>query len=126
MLRRSSSGAQIAVILGLVILLGVDHPTAASNAPDRPNIVYILADDLGYGDVRCFNPAGTIPTPHLDRLAAQGMRFTDAHSGSAGAQHTTAVFTQFVGAPEPTGATRARHIPRSTSLRVHHCVPSSV
>lgn len=49
----------------------------------RPNIVYILCDDLGYGDVRCLNPKGKIATPHLDRLAAQGMIFTDAHSGSA-------------------------------------------
>src|SRR5215468_4353259 len=49
----------------------------------RPNIVYILADDLGYGDVRCLNPSGKIATPNLDRLAAAGMAFTDAHSGSA-------------------------------------------
>src|SRR5215468_9325322 len=49
----------------------------------RPNIVYILADDLGCGDVRCLNPSGKIATPNLDRLAAQGMTFTDAHSGSA-------------------------------------------
>ncbi|MBM4001040.1 MAG: arylsulfatase [Planctomycetes bacterium] len=54
-------------------------------AADRelPNIVLILADDLGYGDVRCLNARGKIPTPHLDRLAAEGMTFTDAHSGSA-------------------------------------------
>jgi arylsulfatase A len=50
----------------------------------RPNIVYILADDFGYGDLRALNPErGKIPTPHLDRLASQGMRFTDAHSGSS-------------------------------------------
>ncbi|HXG13199.1 MAG TPA: exo-alpha-sialidase [Gemmataceae bacterium] len=49
----------------------------------RPNIVYILADDLGYGDVKCFNPEGKIPTPHMDKLAADGMIFTDAHSGSS-------------------------------------------
>lgn len=47
-----------------------------------PNIVVILADDLGYGDIGAYNPASKIPTPHLDRLAAEGMRFTDAHSGS--------------------------------------------
>lgn len=50
---------------------------------NHPNIIYILADDLGYGDVGCNNPASRIPTPHLDRLAAQGMRFTDAHAGSS-------------------------------------------
>jgi len=52
-------------------------------AQDRPNIVYILADDLGYGDVRCLNPESKIPTPSMDSLAAEGMTFTDAHSGSA-------------------------------------------
>lgn len=49
----------------------------------RPNIVYVLADDFGYGDAKCFNPDAKIPTPHIDRLAGEGMRFTDAHSGSA-------------------------------------------
>ncbi|MCA9222581.1 MAG: sulfatase-like hydrolase/transferase [Planctomycetales bacterium] len=55
--------------------------SAAAN--DRPNIVYILADDLGYGDVRCLNPEGKIATPNLDRLAADGVIFTDAHSSSS-------------------------------------------
>jgi arylsulfatase A len=50
---------------------------------DLPNIVYILADDLGYGDVSCYNPDSKIETPHIDRLAAEGMRFTDAHTPSA-------------------------------------------
>lgn len=49
----------------------------------KPNIVYILADDMGYGDMRCNNPASKIPTPNLDRLAEQGMRFTDAHAPSS-------------------------------------------
>lgn len=49
----------------------------------RPNIVYILADDMGYGDLSCLNKDSKIHTPHLDRLAGEGMIFTDAHSGSA-------------------------------------------
>ena len=49
----------------------------------QPNIIYILADDMGYGDMGCNNPGSKIPTPHLDRLAAQGMRFTDAHASSS-------------------------------------------
>ncbi len=59
--------------------------TAASAAPNaaRPNIVYILCDDLGYGDVSALNPQGKIRTPNIDRLAREGMTFTDAHSGSS-------------------------------------------
>ena len=49
-------------------------------AAERPNILLILADDLGHGDVGCFNSESKIVTPNLDRLATQGMRFTDAHS----------------------------------------------
>ncbi len=48
----------------------------------RPNIVILYADDMGYGDLGVQNPESRIPTPHLDRLAAQGARFTDAHSSS--------------------------------------------
>ena len=58
--------------------------SAAAGAGPKPNIVYILCDDLGYGDVHCLNPGrGKIVTPNLDRLAAEGMVFTDAHSGSS-------------------------------------------
>ncbi|NBV79923.1 MAG: arylsulfatase, partial [Verrucomicrobia bacterium] len=59
-------------------------PAVAEAAPDprRPNIVVILADDLGYGDVGCYNPESKIPTPNLDRLAKTGVRFTDAHAPS--------------------------------------------
>jgi arylsulfatase A len=54
------------------------------HAAEKPNIVLIYADDLGYGDVQCYNPdRGKIRTPHIDRLASEGMRFTDAHSSSA-------------------------------------------
>ncbi len=56
----------------------------AARAADKPNIVYLLADDLGYGDVQVLNPKrGKIATPQLDRLSAQGMTFTDSHSGSS-------------------------------------------
>lgn len=48
----------------------------------QPNIVFIMADDMGYGDVGCFG-ATRVPTPNMDRLAEEGMRFTDAHSSSA-------------------------------------------
>ncbi len=48
-----------------------------------PNIVYVLADDMGWGDVSCNNPKGKIPTPNIDRLAAEGIRFTAAYAGSA-------------------------------------------
>ncbi len=63
----------VAVFALLAFLCGQSHA-----AP--PNILLILADDLGYGDVRCYNAEAKVATPHLDRLAAQGMRFTDAHS----------------------------------------------
>ncbi|GAB5559977.1 MAG: arylsulfatase [Synoicihabitans sp.] len=52
------------------------------SAIDRPNIVIIYADDMGYGDLNIQNPESKIPTPHLDQLAREGMRFTDAHSSS--------------------------------------------
>lgn len=48
-----------------------------------PNILYILADDLGYGDVSCFNPQSKWLTPQIDRLAREGISFTDAHSASS-------------------------------------------
>ncbi len=73
-------------ILNLLIALLL-MPLAAIHAAEtkstKPNIVVILADDLGYGDVQCYNPErGKIPTPGIDKLATQGMRFTDGHSSS--------------------------------------------
>src|SRR5215475_4714920 len=70
---------------GLVCALGLFClPAAAVPAQaDRPNIIIILADDLGYGDLGCYNPQSKIPTPRLDALAGQGLRFTDAHAPAA-------------------------------------------
>jgi arylsulfatase A-like enzyme len=55
----------------------------AQKPSPKPNILYILADDLGWGDLRCYNPQSAVPTPNADRLAAQGVRFTDMHSPSS-------------------------------------------
>jgi arylsulfatase A len=57
--------------------------TAAVAAPTPPNIVFIIADDMGFGDPGCYNPQSKIPTPHMDKLAADGLRFTDAHTPAA-------------------------------------------
>lgn len=54
----------------------------AADASPKPNIVVILADDLGYGDVSCYNAQSKVPTPRIDQLAREGMRFIDAHSPS--------------------------------------------
>lgn len=55
----------------------------AATAGEKPNIILVMADDLGYGDPQCYQADSKIPTPHIDRMAAEGMRFTDAHSPSA-------------------------------------------
>lgn len=59
----------------------VSGPLALAASP-KPNIIFILADDVGYGDLGCYG-ATRIKTPNLDRLAAEGLRFTDAHAASA-------------------------------------------
>lgn len=84
--RSSLSPSVIAfwVLLGVSAIAPSLRAQSAGPGGAKPNIVYILADDMGYGDVQNLNQArGRIKTPHLDRLAAQGMTFTDAHSGSS-------------------------------------------
>lgn len=69
----------------LLLLLPWGAQAAFSAEPESgklPNVLILYADDLGYGDLGCYNPKSKIPTPHLDRLASQGMRFADAHSSS--------------------------------------------
>ncbi len=76
-LRESGVGITIGLAFSLCFI--VMQATLAAG-PAHPNVVFILADDLGYGDIACYNRESKIATPNIDRLAAQGMRFTDAHS----------------------------------------------
>lgn len=62
------------------LLLALTSP-AAAESPSKPNILFILADDLGYGDLSCYGQQ-KVPTPNIDRLAAEGLRFTDFYAGS--------------------------------------------
>ena len=64
----------------LCLLSGTLDAAEGPRTSPRPNIVFILADDLGYGDLGCYNRDSKVPTPRLDRLAAEGLRFSDAHA----------------------------------------------
>ena len=66
----------------LLVFLIMAFLSCSKKEPKQPNIIIIYADDMGYGDLNCQNPNSKIPTPHLDQLASEGMRFTDAHSSS--------------------------------------------
>lgn len=79
-LRITSIGTVILHLIRITLLISV---ALTATAADRPNVIVILADDLGLGDLSCYNPESKIPTPHADRLASEGMRFTDAHTPSA-------------------------------------------
>lgn len=71
----------IGLFLFLLVFLGCTSKETTSET--LPNVIYILADDLGYGDVSFYNPKSKIRTPYLDQMAREGMRFTDMHSTSA-------------------------------------------
>jgi arylsulfatase A-like enzyme len=68
--------------LSFLILVFIAFISCKVDKTEKPNIVIIYADDMGYGDLNCQNPNSKIPTPYLDKLASEGMRFTDAHSSS--------------------------------------------
>jgi len=77
-------GTAAGLLLGLGLAACAPAPRGGpADAPAPPHVVLVLADDLGWGDPGSYNPESEIPTPHLDRLAAEGIRFTDAHSPSA-------------------------------------------
>ena len=67
----------------IAILIALTASCTSTVDTSRPNIVYILADDLGYGDLSCLNKDSKIKTPYLDSMAAEGMYFSDAHSNSS-------------------------------------------
>src|SRR3954466_5353191 len=80
-LRRLFAG----LVLVAVFVSGASKSSRAADAAvePRPNIVYILCDDLGYGDVHALNAEAKVATPNIDSIARDGMTFIDAHSGSA-------------------------------------------
>jgi len=70
------------LILAAIFAVAVLFSQPSSADVQRPNVIIVLADDMGYGDVSACNPQSKIPTPHIDRLAREGMMFTDGHSSS--------------------------------------------
>jgi arylsulfatase A-like enzyme len=71
-------------LMYVAVCFGSPNPAAANEAAtyqsSQPNIILILADDLGYGDLSCYNDQAKVATPNIDSLARSGLRFTDAHS----------------------------------------------
>ena len=70
------------VFLATLLFSGIIVQTTAQTRQARPNIIYIMADDLGYGNLTCYNPGGRVPTPNLDAMARQGTRFSRFYAGS--------------------------------------------
>ena len=68
-------------LLPIILFFGCNNPK--NNEKGKPNIIFILADDLGYGDISCFNENSKISTPNIDKLGGEGAMFTDAHTSSA-------------------------------------------
>ncbi|MBN2271261.1 MAG: sulfatase-like hydrolase/transferase, partial [Sedimentisphaerales bacterium] len=83
-LRRGTAMRRMCLLVGIIVasssLAGVTERGAAS---ERPNIIIVLADDMGYGDCGVYNPESRIATPNIDQLAKEGLRFSDAHSAGS-------------------------------------------
>ena len=76
-------GTKLGGLAAVVVIVGICSVSAANEpaAAPKPNIVFIMADDLGWGDLSCYG-ADKFKTPNIDTLATEGLRFTDAHSPS--------------------------------------------
>ncbi len=59
---------------------GCEEKDKKTSESEEPNIIFIMVDDMGYGDAECYNPDSKIPTPHINSLADEGMQFTNAHA----------------------------------------------
>lgn len=79
--RIARNGLEVAICAATTALLGWDVQAAGKPRPPKPNIIFILSDDLGYGDLGCYGQK-RIQTPNLDRMAAEGMRFNQFYAGS--------------------------------------------
>src|SRR5271154_4908764 len=104
------------LILALALLVAVPAVGNAQEKPRKPNIVFILADDLGINDLGCYGRKDQ-PTPNLDKLARQGMRFTNAYSAQSVCSPTRAAIL--------TGKTPAR-LRLTTFLPGRHDAPSQL
>ena len=82
---KSRNYAGISLLASLAACNSATAETVQKNStqdPQKPNVIVILADDLGYGDLKCYG-AKNIETPHVDKLASEGIRFTNAHTVAA-------------------------------------------
>ncbi len=71
------------LIVAIAVLFVINITACKKENTIKPNIIFILADDLGYGDISCFNENSKVETPFIDKLASEGVIFTDAHTSSA-------------------------------------------
>jgi len=81
--RQSVSWKHAKYAVALIALVAALCGPVVAEGASKPNIIFLLADDLGWGDFQCYNPKGKVPSPNLDQLARIGMRFTDAHTAAA-------------------------------------------
>lgn len=82
-MRKNTTRPALSLAMLLLAPQAALHAAENPAVAGKPNIIFLMADDLGWGDFQCYNPKGKVPTPNLDKLARDGMRFTDAHTPAA-------------------------------------------